>query len=213
VKLEDNKGGEMKSLKMHVFFLLAMAVCFSAWAEDVNKAPAAATSVATALSQRKIRSGDRINITVWQHKDLSTAVVVDEAGNLEYLFLGVMHVEGKTIAELKDILKKGISDNYIVDPKIDITLDRKSLTFFVTGEIRKPGTYEFVPGLTVLEAVAMAGDFTDYASRKVKIIRKDESGKEKEIKVNVSKLLRATEKRKESQLQVDDILVAERAWW
>ncbi len=203
----------MKSLKMHVFFLLAMVVCFSAWAEDVNKAPAATTSAATALSQRKIRSGDRINITVWQHKDLSTAVVVDEAGNLEYLFLGVMHVEGKTIAELKDILKKGISDNYIVDPKIDITLDRKSLTFFVTGEIRKPGTYEFLPGLTVLEAVAMAGDFTDYASRKVKIIRKDESGKEKEIKVNVSKLLRATEKRKESQLQVDDILVAERAWW
>ena len=112
-----------------------------------------------------------------------------------------------------EILKKGISDNYIVDPKIDITMDRKSLTFFVTGEVQKPGTFEFRPGISVLEAVALAGGFTDYASRKVKVIRKMEDGKEKEIKINTAKLLRATDKRKESQLQVDDILVANRAWW
>ena len=192
---------------------MLLGLSFSAVAAEKATSEKAQAAVGGAFSQRGIRIGDTLNITVWQHKDLSTSLVVNESGDIEYLFLGVLHVEGKTILEVKEILKKGISDNYIVDPKIDITMDRKSLTFFVTGEVQKPGTFEFRPGISVLEAIALAGGFTDYASRKVKVIRKTEEGKEKEIKINTAKLLRATDKRKESQLLVDDILVADRAWW
>ena len=191
--------------------LMIISLSFSGWAAEKNQS--GGIPAVTAVSQRGIRVGDTLNITVWQHKDLSTTLVVDEGGNIEYLFLGMIPVAGKTIMELKEILKKGISDNYIVDPKIDISMDRKSLTFFVTGEVLKPGTFEFHPGLSVLEAVALAGGFTDYASRKVKVIRKMGDGKEIEIKIDTKKFLRATNKRAESRLQVDDILVVERAWW
>lgn len=169
--------------------------------------------VLTQSSQRVLRSGDVLNITVWQHKDLTTTVVVDEEENVEYLFLGVVSVKDKTVNDLKEILRKGISENYIVDPKIDITVDRKSLTFFVTGEVVKPGTYEFRPGLTVLEAIAMAGGFTDYASRKVKVVRKQGDGKETEMKINTKELMRATDQREKSKVFVDDIIVASRAWF
>lgn len=162
---------------------------------------------------RSLRSGDILNITVWQHKDLTTTVVVDENENVEYLFLGVISVKDKTVDDLKKILYKGISENYIVDPKIDISVDKKSLTFFVTGEVAKPGTYEFRPGLTVLEAVAIAGGFTDYASKKVRIVRQNNNGQEEEIKINTNKLLRATDNRDESKVHVDDIIVAKRAWF
>lgn len=201
----------MKNYQGIAVWILAMSLCFSGWAAEVS-APQASTSPAGVM-QRKVRPGDTLNITVWQHKDLSTSVVVDESGNIEYLFMGVIPVGGKTVSELKESLKKGISENYIVDPKIDITMDRKSLTLFVTGEVRESGTYEYLPGMTVLQAVALAGGFTDYASRKVKVIRKTENGKEEEIKINTKKLLRATDKREESKLQVDDILVAERSLW
>src|SRR5688572_10961010 len=160
---------------------------FIAYAADntPQPAPKAATvttmPIVTGQAHRVLRSGDILNITVWQHKDLTTTVVVDENGNIEYLFLGLIPVANKTVQQLKDVLRKGISENYIVDPKIDITVDRKSLTFFVTGEVLRPGTYEFRPGLTVLEAVALAGGFTDYASRKVKIVRKKEDGSETEF--------------------------------
>ncbi len=198
----------MKNLKMIAVFFLAVSLSFSGWAAEKS-----VTENVQTVSQRGIRVGDTLNITVWQHKDLSTTLVVDEGGNIEYLFLGLVHVEGKTIPEVKEILKKGISDNYIVDPKIDISMDRKSRTIFVTGEVQKQGTFEFRPGISVLEAIALAGGFTDYASRKVKVIRRTADGKEKEIKLNTVKFLRATDKRPESRLQVDDILVAERAWW
>ncbi len=201
------------SCKKLIVSLMLVSLSFSGFAVEKAIPEKAQAAVGAAFSQRGIRIGDTLNITVWQHKDLSTSLIVNESGDIEYLFLGVLHVEGKTILEVKEILKKGISDNYIVDPKIDITMDRKSLTFFVTGEVQKPGTFEFRPGISVLEAVALAGGFTDYASRKVKVIRKMEDGKEKEIKINTAKLLRATDKRKESQLKVDDILVADRAWW
>ena len=197
------------SLIWIVFALIsAMPGCFA------ETAPVAKPSLPAdaPTSQRLLRSGDVLNITVWQHKDLTTTVVVDEESNIEYLFLGVISVKNKTVHDLKEILRKGISENYIVDPKIDITVDRKSLTFFIAGEIAKPGTYEFRPGITVLEAVAMAGGFTDYASRKVKVVRKGDDGVEREIKINTKKLLRATDQREDSKIHVDDILVADRAW-
>lgn len=199
----------MKKNRFLLAFLVFTAISPAGFSAD---APAAAVPTAGS-NQRVLRSGDTLNITVWQHKDLSTTVLVDEAGNIDYLFLGIIPVAGKTVPQVKDVLKNGISENYIVDPKIDITVDKKSLTFFITGEVLKPGTYEFRPGITVLEAVAIAGGWTDYASRKVKIIRKGEGNAEKEIKVNTKKLLKATDQRDEAKIYVDDILVAERSWW
>ena len=194
-----------------VCFILSVSLVMPLFAEEQKTSPS--PTVFSGASVRMLRSGDVLNITVWQHKDLTTSVVVDEEDNIEYLFLGVISVKNKSVHDLKEILRKGISENYIVDPKIDITVDRKSLTFFVTGEVAKPGTYEFRPGITVLEAVAMAGGFTDDASRKVKVVRKQDDGKEIELKINTKKLLRATDKRDESKVRVDDILVASRAWF
>lgn len=202
----------MKYFKAILVCLMLAGYAVSGLAVEKEK-PAAALNTVAPVSQRIIRSGDTLNITVWQHKDLSMTVVVDEGGNIEYLFAGLIPVAGKTVAELREILRKGISENYIADPKIDIVLDRKSLTFFVAGEVQRPGTYEFRSSVTILEAIALAGGFTDYASRRVRIIRRDANGKEKEFKINTAKLLKATDKREQSRLQVDDIVVADRAWW
>lgn len=198
--------------KSLIWMVLAFVFAVPGWSAETNPMPKASLPAEAPTSQRMLRSGDVLNITVWQHKDLTTTVVVDEESNIEYLFLGVISVKNKTVNDLKEVLRKGISENYIVDPKIDITVDRKSLTFFIAGEIAKAGTYEFRPGITVLEAVAMAGGFTDYASRKVKIVRKGDDGKEHEVKINTKKLLRATDKRDEAKIRVDDIIVAGRAW-
>jgi len=198
--------------KSLIWMLFAFVFMVPGWCAEANLTAPTSASANAPTAQRMLRSGDVLNITVWQHKDLTTTVIVDEESNIEYLFLGVISVKNKTVNDLKEVLRKGISENYIVDPKIDITVDRKSLTFFVTGEVSKPGTYEFRPGITVLEAVAMAGGFTDYASRKVKVVRKGDGGKEHEIKINTKKLLRATDKREEARVRTDDIIVAGRAW-
>src|SRR5437868_6290242 len=112
--------------KLIIFVILAVMTTSGLLYAANEKMPASAPG----FSQRTLREGDTLNITVWQHKDLSTAVTIDENGNIEYLFLGIISAAGKTLNEVKDILRKGISENYIVDPKIDISVDRKSLTFF-----------------------------------------------------------------------------------
>jgi len=162
---------------------------------------------------RLLREGDVLEINVWQHTDLKKQAVVNEDGKIDYFFLGEISAAGRTVEEVRDILYNGLNEEYIKNPKVDVTLASESKVFFVGGEVNNPGTYPFRPNLSVIQVIAGAGGFTDFASKKVHIIRKDSAGKEYEIKVNAKDLLEPNEKRSLYTIQMDDIVVARRSWF
>jgi polysaccharide export outer membrane protein len=83
---------------------------------------------------------------------------------------------------------------------------------YVLGEVGNPGPYTIERDMTVLEALRMAGGFTDYASKgKVKIIR-EENGKKKTIMVNLNKI-RKGDKSQDVILRAGDVLVALKSWF
>lgn len=160
-----------------------------------------------------IKPTDTLNISVWNQSNLDATVMVDSKGYVNYAFMGDIKVIGKTVGEVQQIITEGLNRDYVANPKVDVSLERRLPTFFVIGEVTRPGSYNFEPNLDPLRAVALAGGFTDFASWKVTILRKDESGKEMQISVNTKILLRANEDREKYKILPGDTVVVKRSWF
>jgi protein involved in polysaccharide export with SLBB domain len=123
-------------------------------------------------STYKLASGDVISIKVFGEPDLSFENVrLTDAGTLPYPFLGEVRASGRTPQELEKLITRGLSDGYLVNPRVTINVINYR-QFFVNGEVRTPGGYAYQPGLTVRKAIALAGGLTERASEnKITIIR------------------------------------------
>mgnify|MGYP000044177477 CR=1 FL=1 len=82
---------------------------------------------------------------------------------------------------LKDKLTVGLKGDYLINPKITVTI-LEYRSFFINGEVKKPGGYPFLPGLTVRKAIALAGGFTERAAkRNIRVIHDDTSSTEEKL--------------------------------
>jgi len=108
---------------------------------------------------------------------------VDEEGNIYLPFLGKVKASGKTVVELRQEISNKLIE-YITDASVQI----RFLNFRVTilGEVSQPNTYT-IPNerLTVLEALGMAGDFTDYARRNSVLIIRERNDKREFVRLNL----------------------------
>jgi polysaccharide export outer membrane protein len=100
---------------------------------------------------------------------------VSDSGYINLPILGSVYIYGHTVDEITGILHNRAKE-YLKDPIVNVRL--LSFKFTVIGEVRNPGTYtNFNNQLTVLEAIGMAGDITDYGNRaKVLVVRPTKSG-------------------------------------
>lgn len=123
--------------------------------------------------------GDTVKIHVFQEPDLSISARISNNGTVDYPLLGKLKMEGLTLVEAVELLDRKLRGDYLIDPQISVSMDTYR-TFFVTGEVRSPGSYEYQPGMTARRAIVVAGDFTDRASRsKVYLIKEGESSANK----------------------------------
>ncbi|OQX37024.1 MAG: capsular biosynthesis protein [Oceanospirillales bacterium LUC14_002_19_P2] len=141
------------------------------------------------FSRYGLNSGDMVSITIFGEDDMKVETRLSDAGTISYPFLGEIRVKGMTVGQLQNFLTKKLKGDYFVDPKVSasITEYRK---FFVSGEVKDPGGFSFDPGLTLEKAVALAGGFTQRASRKDIIVNREEKGKltERTMKLDESVL-------------------------
>lgn len=122
-------------------------------------------------SQYELGSGDVISIRVFGEEELTFKELrLTDAGTFSYPFLGEVRAAGKTAAELEATLIEGLIGDYLIDPKVSVSV-LQYREFFINGEVKSPGGYPYQPGLTLRKAVALAGGFTERASRsKFKVI-------------------------------------------
>jgi protein involved in polysaccharide export with SLBB domain len=143
---------------------------------DIAETPAA-TQLAN-VSDYRVDTGDRVSVTVYQEPDLSVVGArVNANGIISYPLLGELHVSGLTSQELHDLVKKKLQDGYLKKPSVTVSIDSYRL-YFIKGEVKRPGGYSFVDGLTVAKAVALAGGFTERASqRSISLVRESDPEK------------------------------------
>jgi polysaccharide export outer membrane protein len=121
--------------------------------------PAGAASTEELTSSYRLASGDRVRVTVFRHADLSGEFALDGAGNFAMPLIGEVKAYGLTTREAEQRIAERLSDGYLVDPQVSVEV-LNYRPFYILGEVRAPGAYPYVNGMTVLNAVALAGGFS-----------------------------------------------------
>lgn len=128
--------------------------------------------------------GDLIRIQVHAEDDLTLQTRLSEKGVISYPFLGEFRVIGYTLSELEDYITRGLKGDYLVNPEVQVVVVEYR-PFYVNGQVKRPGGYPFVPGLTVRKAAALAGGFTERAStRKLYVIRESLGSKRIQVELD-----------------------------
>lgn len=133
----------------------------------------------------RLGPGDKVHVTVFDEQDLSGDYDVSDQGTLALPLIGQVSVGGKTTSEAETLIAGKYGANYLVNPRVSLQV-LNYRPFFILGEVKNPGSYPYVSGMTVLNAIALAGGYTPRADRDgIKIKRAgDATGAEKSIQEN-----------------------------
>jgi polysaccharide export outer membrane protein len=144
--------------------------------------PAMADPQAAVADSYRLGSGDEIKVTVFGEADLSGALVVDGQGAITMPLIGQVAVQGLTLAEAGKQIEARLKDGWLRDPKVTAEMT-KGRPYYILGEVNRAGEYPFTSGLTVMNAIAAAGDFTYRAEKKKIMITSAGTGVEREVKL------------------------------
>jgi protein involved in polysaccharide export with SLBB domain len=143
--------------------LLMVAGCGGGSAPPPTAPPVGAAAppptASLAESTYKLGSGDRVRVVVFRHEDLSGEFSLDGAGNFAMPLIGEVQAYGTTTRELEQRIAQKLEDGYLVDPQVSVEV-LNYRPFYILGEVKAPGSYQYVNGMNVLNAVALAGGFT-----------------------------------------------------
>ncbi len=136
----------------------------------------------------KLGPGDRIKITVFGEKDLSGEFPIDGSGNISFPLIGEIVAKGFSVHELEQNLQKKLQNGYLISPRVSVEV-LNYRPFYILGEVKKPGQYEYVNGLTLYNAVAIAGGYTYRARRNQARITRVVDGNEVILEADHSTLI------------------------
>lgn len=157
----------------------------------------------------RISSPDLIQITVYREDDMSRTVRVSQEGMISFPLIGDIKVGGLSVIQAEDQLGRKLAD-YLVNPQVTIFIkEYGNKQIYVLGEVQKPGTFELPTEshLTVLEAISMAGGFTQVAAKdRTRVIRATPDGKSESLTVAVSAITQQGEKDKDIPLAPNDVV-------
>ena len=166
--------------------VLLMTTAAVGAAADTIKAPASATH---GNAEYRLGPEDVIEVFVWKEPELSTTVVVRPDGRISLPLADELEASGKTAVELQQEITTRLG-KYVVQPVVNVMVKQvNSLKISVLGEVRKPDVYRIKNRLTVLDAIAMAGGFTDLARPNKVILLRNTSAGPQRIKVNIKQLV------------------------
>ena len=110
------------------------------------------------LQEYRIGPGDKLNVTVFGHPDLSVVAVVDGSGHISMPLIGLVPANSKTLTQLQQEITEALDKDYIINPRINLEVINFR-PFYILGDVNKPGSYPYIEGMTVRMAVAIAGGF------------------------------------------------------
>ena len=112
------------------------------------------------INSYRLGPGDALRVTVFRHEDLSGEFTLDGDGYFAMPLVGEVLGGGRSARELENEIETALmSGGYLVEPQVSIQV-LNYRPFYIIGEVNNPGSFEYVNGMTVINAVALAGGFT-----------------------------------------------------
>jgi len=155
-----------------------------------------------------IGSGDILEITTWKEPDFTREdILVRLDGKISFPLLNDVQAEGLTTIELKRVIEKGLKD-YVSNPEVTVHVRSPlSKRFYILGEVVNTGEYPLAKHLTVLQAFALAGGFTEWASKKEIILLRNIDGKDKIYRINYKDITKGKDFSQNIKLKADDTII------
>jgi polysaccharide export outer membrane protein len=185
--------------------VFSIGVCQSVLSQDKQTQTWSAKSQA---SEYRVGAGDVLEIATWKELELTRKeVLVRVDGRISFPLLGDIPAAGMTPMELTETIQKGLK-GYVTAPVVTVTVTTPgSQKVYVLGEVMKTGEYPILKSLTVLQAFALAGGFTQWASKdEIILIRKD-GAKDRIYKINYKDIVKGRDVENNLALQANDTIV------
>lgn len=176
----SNRAVRALPAKLLTLFLLGLVV-LGAEAAQLKKEAAqskkTASSPAAGESEYRLGPADVLEVFVWKEQELSTMVPVRPDGNISLPLVGELRASGKTPSQLRDEITERLRQ-YVTNPVVNVVVKEvNSSRIAVLGQVRRPDSYKISHRVSIIEAIAMAGGFTEYAKRsRIIVIRNGSSG-------------------------------------
>jgi polysaccharide export outer membrane protein len=130
-----------------------------------------------------LSSGDKLRVTVFNEPDLSGEFQIDHLGNVAFPLVGTISAAGMSVGEFQNQLMRRLGRGYVRNPRVSVEI-ASYRPFNVFGEVKNSGQYPFRPGLTVQDAIAMAGGFTYRANERTAYVRRANASGELTVRLD-----------------------------
>lgn len=211
-------------------WLAAVSVCTlclgQIWAQDTGtKSEAQSSTVAAAASEptdpairvsKKIEQDDSfvigpddvLAVSVWKEPDISRSIPVRSDGKITLPLVGELQAGGQTPSQLQKLIATRLQ-NYISQPEVTVMVQEvRSQRFNILGQVAKPGSYLISSSARVLDAIALAGGFRDFAKKKsIYILRQDARGETSRLPFNYSHVVKGKNPEQNVELKPHDTVV------
>lgn len=151
---------------------------------------------------------DVLSIAVWKEPDFTKVVPVRPDGMISMALAGDIKAAGLTVKQLQESLKKQLTA-YVDNPEVSVTVQEfRSQKFNIMGQVNKPGAYPLTGPTTILDALAQAGGFRDFAkTKKIYVLRTDAAGKQVKLPFNYNEVIKGNQMDTNVNLEPRDTIV------
>src|SRR5580658_6774610 len=155
-----------------------------------------------------IGDDDVLSINVWKEAEVSRTVPVRSDGKISLPLAGEVQASGQTPLQLEKVLAAKLQ-SFISEPEVTVIVTEiRSQKFNILGQVSKPGTYPLTNASTVLDAIAIAGGFRDFAKQKsIYILRQNPDGSEMRLSFNYKDVIKGKNSAQNIKLQPRDTIV------
>ena len=155
-----------------------------------------------------IGTGDVLAINVWKEAEISRVLPVRSDGRISLPLVGELVAGGRTPRQLEAEIAAKLKD-FVSNPEVTVVVQEiKSQKFNVLGMVSHPGSFPLTKPMTVIDAIAAAGGFRDFAKQKdIYVLRRDPAGKQVRLSCNYKDVIKGLHPEQNVELQSNDTVV------
>ena len=151
---------------------------------------------------------DLLVVNVWKEPDVSRSIAVRSDGKITLPLIGEIEASGRTPTQLGHEIS-GKLQSYISEPEVTVIVQEiRSQRFNILGQVAKPGSYLLSNSVTVLDAIAVAGGFRDFAKKKsIYVLRQSAEGGQMRLPFNYNEVIKGKKSEQNVRLKPRDTVV------
>jgi polysaccharide export outer membrane protein len=188
------------------------------FAQQQSNAPTTTASGSASSSHQSVTNGhdnayvigndDMLAINVWKEPDVSRTIPVRSDGKISLPLAGEVQATGNTPLKLEQEIAAKLK-SYIAEPEVTVIVQQaNSQKFNILGMVNKPGSYPITNSSTVLDAIALAGGFRDFAKQKaVYVLRQNSDGTQVRLPFNYKDVVKGKKTEQNVKLLPRDTIV------